>query len=366
MTKSKNQEVQYDKKNSTIENLRFPMAVLIVFLHSKNRVAFDDTFQTEFQVYQYIEGFFFGTLASIAVPLFFFISGYLYFQHFTTWNWDTYFRKSKRRIYTLLMPFIVWNVLKLSSLCIEAFPAYGLSGVTHVLNEYGGWRIFWDGNTGLSAPILQSTWFLRDLIIFCLLAPVIHLLVKRTKSLPLIILFFCNIFNVWPTEYICKASAFFPFLFGATSSIQEKDILNLSSFIRFSCYLLTGILAFFLTLTEAGSFIWFLYTTCGIIALLNLSCQFNEQIKRTIPVYCTQSSYFIYLGHSFLILSGFVWLFSKLLPFNGEAWFIIRYFLAPTATIFFLVYLYKMLRRYAPQILFFLLGEKVIPFYKGG
>ncbi len=365
MTKARNQEeTQYDKKISTIENLRFPMAVLIVFLHSKNRVSFAETIQTDFSVFQYVEGFFSGTLASIAVPLFFFISGYLYFQHFTTWNWETYFRKSRRRIYTLLIPFILWNILKLSSLCIEAFPAYGLSGVTRVLNEYGGWRIFWDGNADMSAPILQSTWFLRDLIIFCLLTPVVYLLVKHAKSLPLIFLFFCNIFNVWPTEYICKASAFFPFLFGATFSILEKDIFNLFSSIRFSCYLLTGILALFLTVIKADSIVWFLYTTCGIIALLNLSSQFNEQMKRIIPIYCTQSSYFIYLGHSFLILSGFTWLFSQILPYNSEGWLIIRYFLSPIATVIFLVYLYIILRRYVPRVLFLLLGEKIIPSHR--
>lgn len=51
-------------------------------------------------------------LASVAVPLFFFISGYLFFFR-TTFSVDVYKKKLKSRIKTLLIPYLFWNFVVL-------------------------------------------------------------------------------------------------------------------------------------------------------------------------------------------------------------------------------------------------------------
>ena len=55
-----------------------------------------------------------------AVPLFFAISGFLFFQKLETWSWPVWKQKIRSRVRTLLIPFIIFNAIcALSLLCIS-------------------------------------------------------------------------------------------------------------------------------------------------------------------------------------------------------------------------------------------------------
>lgn len=47
-------------------------------------------------------------LASACVPLFYFLSGYLFFARWT-FTWNGYKSKLRRRMWSLLVPYILWN-----------------------------------------------------------------------------------------------------------------------------------------------------------------------------------------------------------------------------------------------------------------
>ncbi len=50
-------------------------------------------------------------ICRIAVPCFFLISGYLFFKKLEDWNLDMWKGKMVRRVHSLLIPYVLWNIL---------------------------------------------------------------------------------------------------------------------------------------------------------------------------------------------------------------------------------------------------------------
>ena len=50
-------------------------------------------------------------ICNVSVPLFFFISGFLFFTEAGAWTWGTWRSKLKRRVYTLLVPYLAYNAI---------------------------------------------------------------------------------------------------------------------------------------------------------------------------------------------------------------------------------------------------------------
>ncbi len=86
-----------------IQRLRFPLAVMVVFIHSGNKPFVDSG--------EWIRVMFADVIPAIAVPLFFLISGYLFFRGLERWNWDEWMKKMYRRVHTLLIPYLIWTTL---------------------------------------------------------------------------------------------------------------------------------------------------------------------------------------------------------------------------------------------------------------
>ena len=116
------------------------------------------------------------SLTEVCVPLFFVLSGFLYFRNVPARPDANYFwGKTRKRVMSLLVPYLIANAL--------AFAAYWLAHrfAPGMLSGYFGedWRnplfVFWTG------PVNMSLWFIRDLIIACLVAPLIYLLVRYAR-----------------------------------------------------------------------------------------------------------------------------------------------------------------------------------------
>ena len=90
------------------------------------------------------------TLVKVAMPTFFIISGYLFFANNEKFNKEIYWQKIWRRVKTLLIPYIIWNMIMAIKLKI-----FNLS-------------IFVE-------PANMPLWFLRDLIIVSLLTPILYI-----------------------------------------------------------------------------------------------------------------------------------------------------------------------------------------------
>ena len=76
---------QYD----VIRQVRCPMIVLVTFAHSYGHVAEDFNLLTsDWSTYEFLKLLVSQTLVKVAVPIFFIMSGYLFFSNVKEWNLD--------------------------------------------------------------------------------------------------------------------------------------------------------------------------------------------------------------------------------------------------------------------------------------
>ena len=159
-------------------------------------------------------------LANMAVPVFFCISSYLYFQKWSP-TWKNYQSKFFSRIKSLYVPFLFYNALYLPYIFLKTH-------LLHMPDTRMLSPLSTDMITGLflGFPIPPNTvlWYVRDLLLFVLMAPAIALMARHIKylALPLTILFLLlpHYFNYYLVFYWLPC-----FLFGALMAFHEAKIL---------------------------------------------------------------------------------------------------------------------------------------------
>ncbi len=157
--------------------------VCVVLIHAYN---YTDTFLqpttmiTEgLHVGAMVQFFLSNAATRFATPLFFCISGYLFFVAFRRFTFGGYLRKLGKRAYTLLVPYLVWvglwtgvAALLVWAAGFDTFPILGekLGGL------YAGewWRIFTD-------PVPFQAWYILDLFKLVIVSPIIYVAVKYLR-----------------------------------------------------------------------------------------------------------------------------------------------------------------------------------------
>ena len=101
--------------SESINMLRFPLAILVVFVHSFGTdidvAELHASVLTGLVAYDYIRLFFSVVIARSAVPIFFIISGYLLFLKVEKYNKTVYISKLRKRWHSLVIPYFSWIVL---------------------------------------------------------------------------------------------------------------------------------------------------------------------------------------------------------------------------------------------------------------
>ncbi len=252
--------------SESIKFARFPLAFLIIVKHYYN----DKATEVGEAVYHWLGNFSSDFFPAFVVPLFFFISGYLFCVNvdfkkigINQYTWFVYIDKIKKRIKTLVIPYISWNLIVFVALLIVQY----LSGdkiqpLEKSISNIGYSDIFrslWS-ITDKGNPVDSPLWFIRDLFIICLFSPIIMLFIKHLKVYGLIIitLLFCAGSDLVPLgltgpSYNCQ----FFFTLGAFSSyikIRDKDLLeyflDVNIWITSLIYILVLVL---FTTTEKGT-----------------------------------------------------------------------------------------------------------------
>lgn len=103
--------------SDTITYLRFPLIVCVVMLHTfilgESQFGIVHVPVGKFPVFDVFDHVIKADIGEMAVPLFFFISGFLFFYK-TDFNLSIYRLKLKRRFHSLFIPYLFWNIAYIS------------------------------------------------------------------------------------------------------------------------------------------------------------------------------------------------------------------------------------------------------------
>lgn len=347
-----------------IEWIRFPMIVLIVLIHTRFTNNQDDF------------AYYLGTILSemlpyIAVPLFFFISGYLFFAKYEHFGQKEYFIMLKKKSKTLLLPYILWNAI--------GYYVYGF--FIHFTDKIHPWelyKIFYaTDNTiietslfgykfvSLSTPYVGPLWFIRDLMIMMIISPIIWFVIRKLKMWS--ILFFIMIYYLKlgvPIVGFGLASLCF-FSLGATFSINGKSLSKICGTIKtpilVSYLILFAFCSWMNIINHSSIYIYTLKTLMlflGIISLLMIACRCVKRRECSKIRSLGETSFFIYAFHTLFIFYSTQHLTDIIdkLPIIGCT---ISYILLFSIRLFVSLFFFYALRKYCPRALSILVGGRI-------
>lgn len=171
--------------------LRMPLAFLVVCVHADFTKKFSyagKQVNCAYDIGYHIVNFISHTLADIAVPLFYLISGMLCFYSIRRHGYRSLLEKKST---TLLLPYIIWNLIFFITFSLDK---------DYTVYEFikGFWFLPRGGITGvLTQPWDGPLWFLRDLMVIFLLTPVIIFILRKMGFL-----FICTVYFIYATKTI--------------------------------------------------------------------------------------------------------------------------------------------------------------------
>ena len=342
------------RQSQAIDLLRFPMAAAVVVLHYSLTQMSNATGSLRMLCIFFQEG-----ICRLAVPCFFFISGYLFFHQLQIWNRSIWLEKLKRRIHTLLIPYILWIIIDFFAYWFYALFQGNAIPLWVQFVKLGGIKIFWSVNGGIplgirGVPLNGSLWFIRDLMFFNIAAPLIHLFVTKSKHFGILVV--CSVFLTFQ-GIIPEGFVFY--LAGAYLQIAKKNISQIVWPKRKILYVTSFFLLIALSLLIEtpfwGRFIKNLFLFVGIGSIFCISISLSG--KTRINPFLVRSSFFIFATHEILILRQIAIPLVNRIPFCGPGWDCIRFFLTPTLTVCICLVLLYLMEQLLPRTTSILIGR---------
>ncbi len=287
-----------------ITRVSFILACCVILLHATNTSTY--TF-SKYNPLKLLEDFF-ACIIGIAVPTFFIISGFLFYQNVN--SLQTIKSKCKKRIFTLLIPYLIFNILY----TIYFLFVYNVPGLKeHFNNSYRGTLTFDTISRGvLFAEFSGILWYVRNLLILTVLSPLIYysLKVKPVSYAILIGLFTIFLFdlNITKLQYI-NFTSWGWYYFGAIIAFNKKPFPKLKNKYNI-LLLLLGIIFSLILFVLSNNFLdiitlnsKLINVICNILLTLMIFCfwfAFDLLVtEKTIKI--EKLSFFIYCLHSLLL-----------------------------------------------------------------
>lgn len=366
-----------DLRSQALDLLRFPLAVVIVLVHttmvSGNFLLLDGKFIAyDHSGYIILSRIIAAFIQNQSVPIYYFISGYVFFLGIEL-SKDVYLRKIRNRIRTLLVPYLVWNMVFILLYWLKTLPY--MSSFSNEEDIVFGWREFFMSFWGYTStdsfnwgdgifPMNYPLWFLRDLIIVVIFTPIINVIIKYCKLYYIVslgILWFMASILQWG-RVIQLSNAFFFFSLGAYMSVNNKDMVAVfGKYFKLSTimFLILGV-AFIIVLEYSPVCARIIKTTRILVGLLfayNLAVYLLKKGYCKVNKFLASSSFFIYLSHAWVFERVRRLIFSAI-DLNSDFWIIIAYLLTVFVTISLLLLAYYCGKRFMPGIFKVMIGGR--------
>lgn len=335
-----------DIRSRSLDLLRYPLALVVLTAHLCG--GHDGPME-------YIPWLSRATAAFISgqsVPIYFFIAGYVFFFN-TELTHEVYLHKLKNRFHSLLIPYILWNLLAY----IVGSLAYG-DGFADAQSFIDGLGKALLGSTGgdVSYPADIVMWFVRALIVMALISPLINWFLRHTSVWGLLVL---GILWAYPRTRLISSwqltTAIFFFSWGAWMSLNKRDMiaefkrLRILSLIIYlatatTCYISYNIYPPVYTVSKTFCIVAGLFLAYNVasycVAKGHLSC-----ISRIAP-----AAFFLYCSHMIFLrpIGDLIYMFLH--PHNAIL-AVAYYVLIGVLTAVIATGLFFAMRRYAPRVL---------------
>ena len=300
-------------------------------------------------------------IARTAVPLFFLMAGYLFFATFH-WSRRTYIIKISTRLRSLLIPFLFWNLVVLAVIALaQEIPSIQpyFTGAGKRIADYGAFD-YVNAVLGLKGyPIAYHFWFIRDLMLLVLLAPILAVIVRFVPIPFFVAVYICWVTNSWPI-YMPAAVGVLFFSAGALCGVNDQNLFAFDRFTTLIFLVYVPLLVADVIWYEAWFNNW-LHRTGLIVGVLAVLCSTRYILRlpwlRDALITLGSASFFVYAAHEPLL--GIVRLLAfKVVPLDGAYTMLMLYLFIPVVVMTFLVGCHRLLTKISPQTLSLITGGR--------
>lgn len=349
-----------------INILRMPLMIIVLFGHTVGFDILPVKWAWDFEsIYILVSEAISHTFSRIVVPSFFVFSGYLFFLKIQDFTITIYKEQLRKRIFSLLIPYLVWNLLMLIGILVKV-NVFELFGIPNVEGEdyknLSIMDIFW--NYPLNFPL----WYLRDLICMTLLTPLFYLLFRFLGAFGILMLMIPYLLNLETNIPGFSLTGILFFGIGSFFGLKKLDLIITDHKIGIALILISMVLIF--VCLNRSQYPYYeqlirVYAIIGIWAvfyggyLLSKTNYLSNLLIKT-----AGSVFFIYAVHEIYIINWIKGFFARINTTNDSLLQLMFYFIIPFICLFICYYLYVFLRRIMPTFINLITGNREITLKK--
>ncbi|MDO5523431.1 MAG: acyltransferase [Bacteroidia bacterium] len=350
-----------DKHQSDVINaMRFPLIVLVLYMH----IVPLDSFPVEIgfsgmHLYNFLAEFISHNVGRLAVPCFFLFSGYFYFRKMGAWSSGFYLLQQKKRVVSLIIPYILWNLLNILVVLAKGY-AMNIAGLD------GSGDINFIRQTPflelMVMPINLPLWYLRDLICMTFFAPLFYYLFNYTKIWGLLAILILYL-TTWELPFRgFSMTAIFYFGLGAFWGINKKNMLESARKIKYPALifgLALALVATFLSTTVYHEYLIRWFAPLGVAsAFIITDFIVRKQKIREVFLKYSPAVFFIYAVHELYLKNWVKGAFYRT-PLSESGWgMVLGYIVMPLILLAICLALYFILKKLWPRALNVLSGGR--------
>lgn len=349
-----NLQVDKSLEFSRLSNaIKVPMIILVIFVHENLNLERDG----------YL-GLLLAAMANVSVPVFFLISGYYFFKGEELGK-DVYLSKLKKRIRTLLLPYLLWNLLPMLNIVAGNFYSIIFRGKsTEDLQSYffdlwdkGVYSVWWNITSG-TMPYDSPLWYMRDLMVMCVGSPVLYFIIRKIGRWGIVVLVLLYVLGVNTSITGLSMSAITFFTIGGYFSLNASRVLSPDVWAKKNKFIVLplSLLSISIYVIGGGKSSWnvfqMLYILSGVFSFYYLLGRLPKRMIERMSGMAS-SVFFIYALHNTCVLawcSGLVYQF----PLPHE----MKIIVIPFLTFVVCHFLYLIMKKFCPSILAVLCGGR--------